>query len=101
MTLSFGLCLMGMPVYSDAELEQRIQDRLARATSLAGETFEVRVSRGVATLEGATGSIPHKAAATRIARNAGARQVVNHIRVDAASRSRSGQQMSRGRRTGR
>lgn len=85
---------------TDAHLEECIRARLEQS-NIDAEALDVRVSRGVATLHGYARTTQSKAAATRIARKAGARQVVNRIQVSEAAKSRSGQRMGRGRHTGR
>ncbi len=82
---------------SDAQLEKEIRARLARS-KMAGDGFQVRVQGGVATWEGKTSVVQRKGAATRMARSAGARAVVNKIQVDEAARQKSAANLETGRR---
>lgn len=85
---------------TDAELEERIRERLEHS-KIATEHFVVKVNRGAVVLEGNTAQSQAKAAATRIARNAGATKVENRIHVRETGKGRAGQRMNRARRTGR
>jgi osmotically-inducible protein OsmY len=82
---------------SDSQLEQAIQARLA-ASKIARNGFQVRVQGGVAVLTGRTDVLQHKGVATRLARSAGARQVVNRIEVAQAARDRASANLAKGRR---
>lgn len=82
---------------SDRELEAAIRARFARS-KIAANGFQVRVQGGVATLEGRTNVIQHKGTATRLARAAGARQVVNRIELSEAARQRAAANLAQGRR---
>jgi osmotically-inducible protein OsmY len=82
---------------SDADLERRIRERFARSKS-AADKFQVLVRNGVATIEGRTDVIQRKAAATRMAKSAGAKQVVNKIEVSDKAREAASQNLTTGRR---
>lgn len=82
---------------SDTAIERAIRQRFARSKA-AAENFQVRVVGGVATIEGQTGVIQRKGAATRMARAAGARQVVNKIVVSQAARDKANANLANGRR---
>jgi len=82
---------------SDAELEKAIRARFARS-KCAAEGFTVRVQGGVATIEGRTAVVQRKAAATRMARTAGARHVVNKVQVDDDARQKAAANLAKGRR---
>lgn len=82
---------------SDAELEKAIRERFARS-KIAADRFTVRVQGGVVTLEGRTDIVQHKATATRLARLAGARRVVNRIEVSEKARERLAANLAQGRR---
>jgi osmotically-inducible protein OsmY len=82
---------------SDAQIEKEIKARLARS-KIAAEGFQVRVQGGIATWEGKTSLVQRKGAATRIAKAAGARAVVNRIQVDDAARQKSAANLETGRR---
>lgn len=66
--------------FSDAEIEATIKAKLAKA-KIGKENFQVHVKNGVATWTGTTNVMQHKGAATRMAKTAGATQVVNNIKV--------------------
>lgn len=82
---------------TDAQLENEIRARLARS-KMAADGFQVRVQGGVATWEGKTSVVQRKGAATRMARSAGARAVVNKIQVDEAAKQKSAANLETGRR---
>jgi len=82
---------------SDAELEKAIRERFARS-KIAADGFSVRVQGGVATLEGRTNVIQHKGTATRLAKAAGARQVINRIEVSPEARQKAAANLTQGRR---
>ncbi len=82
---------------SDRELEAAIRARFARS-KIAVNHFEVSVQGGVATLTGKTNVIQHKGTATRLARAAGAVQVVNKIEPSQAARDRASVNLAKGRR---
>jgi hypothetical protein len=66
--------------FSDAEIEATIKAKLAKS-KIGKDGFQVHVKNGIATWTGATGIMQHKGAATRMAKTAGALQVVNNIKV--------------------
>jgi len=68
------------PRRSDVEIESTIKTKLAKS-KIGKDGFQVRVKNGVATWTGATAVMQHKGAATRMAKTAGAIQVVNNIKV--------------------
>jgi osmotically-inducible protein OsmY len=65
---------------SDSQLEATIHAKLVKS-KIGKDGFRFHVQRGVVTWEGTTAVPQHKGAATRMARTAGAVQVVNNIRV--------------------
>lgn len=84
------------PARSDAEIERAIKARFARS-KISKNNFQVRVQGGIATIEGATDVVQHKGAATRMAKTAGARAVVNNIRISEAARQRTAGQLAKAR----
>jgi hypothetical protein len=84
------------PKLSDAQLEAAIRTKFAKSKSSA--TFTVRVQGGVAHIEGKTDVIQRKAAATRMARTAGAVAVDNKVQVSEAARARAAGNLEEGRR---
>lgn len=68
----------------DQQIEQEIRTRLAKSV-IGKDNFKVRVQEGVAYWEGSTTVAQRKGAATRMAKSAGARSVVNNIVVRSAA----------------
>src|ERR1700734_1933512 len=66
--------------FSDAEIEATIKAKLAKS-KIGKEGFQVHVKDRVATWTGSTKVMQHKGAATRMAKTAGAIQVLNNIKV--------------------
>jgi osmotically-inducible protein OsmY len=87
----------GKPASTDVELEKAIRDRFAKS-KCAQDKFMVRVQGGVATLEGKTDVVQRKGAATRMARTAGARKVINNIQVSEVAREKASATLATGRR---
>ena len=65
---------------SDAEIEAAIKTKLAKS-KIGKDGFQVHVKNGIATWQGSTQVMQHKGAATRMAKTAGALQVVNNIKI--------------------
>ncbi len=66
--------------FSDAEIEATIKAKLAKS-KIGKDGIQVHVKGGIATWTGNTSVMQHKGAATRMARTAGAIQVVNNIKI--------------------
>src|ERR1700730_9150574 len=66
--------------FSDAEIEATIKAKLAKS-KIGKDGFQVHVKGAEATWTGNTNVMQHKGAATRMARTAGAIQVVNNIKI--------------------
>ena len=79
--------------HSDAEIEAAIRTKLAKS-KIGKDGFQVHVKNGVATWTGTTAVMQHKGAATRMARTAGAIQVVNNIKVSDAARENTAGNLS-------
>jgi osmotically-inducible protein OsmY len=78
-----SLSLSAQPARSDIQIEAQIKTKLAK--SLIGKDgFTFRVKDGVVYWEGSTTVPQHKGSATRMAKSAGAKRVVNQIRVAGA-----------------
>ncbi len=82
---------------SDADLEKAINARFAKS-KISTNKFTCHVQGGVATLEGKTEVIQHKGTATRLAKNAGAIAVVNHIQISQAAKDKAANNLAGGRR---
>ena len=70
---------------TDAQIESAIRTKLAKS-KIGKDGFRFHVQRGVVTWEGSTDVMQHKGSATRMAKAAGAAQVVNNIRVNGAGK---------------
>jgi osmotically-inducible protein OsmY len=87
----------GTTAPQDVQIEAEIRARLAK--SLIGKDgFTVRVQGGVAYWEGTTDVVQHKGSATRMAKSAGAKKVVNNIKVGDAARQKASGNLEQGRR---
>jgi hypothetical protein len=75
-----------------------LKARLAKS-KLAANKFTFRVQNGVVTWNGKTDVIQHKGTATRMAKSAGARSVVNQIEISEAARRKAAERLERGRKT--
>jgi hypothetical protein len=84
------------PKLSDAQIEAAIKTKFAKSKSAA--TFTVRVQGGVATIEGRTDVIQRKAAASRMAKTAGAVAVHNKVQVSEAGKRKAAGNLEEGRR---
>jgi hypothetical protein len=82
---------------TDRKLEAAIGARFAQS-KISVNHFTVHVQGGVATIEGHTEVIQHKGTATRLAKLAGAREVVNKIELSDAAKDRAAANLSQGRR---
>ena len=89
--LSLLICSLGMyggtltkshsqERFSDAEIEATIKAKLAKS-KIGKDGIQVHVKGGIATWTGNTNVMQHKGAATRMAKTAGAIQVVNNIKI--------------------
>ncbi len=85
------------PVLTDAQLEAAIRERFAKS-KVAEDGFTVRVQGGVAVIEGRTNVIQRKGAATRMAKSAGAKKVINKVEVNEAARLKAAGNLTTGRR---
>ena len=68
--------------FSDEEIEATIKAKLAKS-KIGKDGIQVHVKNGIATWTGTTTVMQHKGAATRMAKTAGATQVVNNIKISA------------------
>jgi hypothetical protein len=75
--------------FSDAEIEATIKAKLAKS-KIGKDGFQVHVKDRVATWTGSTTVMQHKGAATRMAKAAGAIQVLNNIKVSGDAGLRAG-----------
>lgn len=76
------------PRRSDAEIEAVIKTKLAKS-KIGKDGFQVHVKNGIATWTGNTTVMQHKGAATRMAKTAGALQVVNNIKISDEAKAKA------------
>lgn len=79
---------------SDSQIQQTIQTKLAKS-KIGKDGFRFHVSHGVVTWEGSTNVVQHKGAATRMAKAAGASQVINNIQVSAAAKAKAAKSLKK------
>ena len=82
------------PTPSDAQIEATIRTKLAKS-KIGKDGFRFHVQHGVVTWEGNTNVIQHKGSATRMARTAGAVQVINNIQVSASGKAKATAQLKK------
>jgi len=87
----------GTTAQQDKEIEAVIRAKLAKS-KIGKDGLSVRVQGGVAFWEGSTNVVQHKGAATRMAKTAGARRVVNNIKVSDAAKETASANLEQGRR---
>jgi hypothetical protein len=85
------------PALTDAQIETAIKAKLAKS-KIGADHFKVRVQGGVAYGEGSTDVVQHKGSATRMAKAAGARAVVNNIQISDAAKQKASSNLASGRR---
>ena len=89
--------LQGTTAQQDKQIEQAIRAKLA-TSKIGKDGFTVRVQGGIAYWEGNTNVIQHKGAATRMAKTAGARTVINNIKTSDAAKEKAAANLDQGRR---
>lgn len=88
---------LGASALQDKETESVIRAKLAKS-KIGKDGFTVRVQGGVAYWDGSTNVVQHKGAATRMAKTAGAKKVVNNIKVGDAAKETASANLEQGRR---
>ncbi len=73
---------------SDSQIEATLRGKLAKS-KIGKDGFKFHVQHGVVTWDGTTAVMQHKGSATRMARTAGALQVINNIQVSGAARAKA------------
>lgn len=73
---------------TDAQIDATIRTKLAKS-KIGKDGFRFHVQRGVVTWEGTTSVVQHKGSATRMAKAAGAVQVVNKIQITADGKTKA------------
>lgn len=79
---------------SDAQIEATIRTKLAKS-KIGKDGFRFRVQHGVVTWEGSTNVVQHKGSATRMAKAAGASQVINNIQISASAKEKAASNLKR------
>src|ERR1700722_9638651 len=74
--------------FSDAEIEATIKAKLEKS-KIGKDGFQVHVKNQIATWTGSTNVMQHKGAATRMAKTAGAIQVVNNIKISDQAKAKA------------
>jgi hypothetical protein len=87
----------GTTAQQDKAVEATIRARLEKS-KIGKDGFKVHVQGGVATWEGKTGVVQHKGAATRMAKAAGAKAVVNNIQISDEAKQKAAENLDTGRR---
>lgn len=87
----------GPSAQEDKVIEAAIKAKLEKS-KIGKDNLRVHVQGGVATWEGTTNVLQHKGAATRMAKAAGAKAVVNHIKVSDEAKAKAGENLDTGRR---
>ena len=85
------------PTFMHTDIERKIREKLEKA-KIGQDGFKVRVQGGVAYWEGKTDVVQHKGAATRMAKTAGAKAVVNNIQVSDSAKQKASENLEQGRR---
>jgi hypothetical protein len=87
----------GTTSQEDKIIEAAIRAKLAKS-KIGKDGFTARVQGGVAYWEGSTSVVQHKGAATRMAKTAGAKRVINNIRVSDDAKAKAAGNLDQGRR---
>ena len=74
--------------HTDSQIDATIRTKLAKS-KIGKDGFHFHVQHGVVTWEGTTNVIQHKGSATRMAKAAGATQVVNNIQISDSARAKA------------
>ena len=87
----------GTTAQEDKAMEAAIRAKLEKS-KIGKDGFKVTVQGGVATWDGSTDVVQHKGAATRMAKTAGAKVVVNHIKISDSAKEKASDNLEQGRR---
>ena len=87
----------GTSSLDDRAIEAAIRAKLAKS-KIGKDGFTARVQGGVVYWEGSTGVVQHKGAATRMAKTAGAKRVVNNIKISDDAKAKAAGNLDEGRR---
>jgi hypothetical protein len=87
----------GTSATQDVQIEKEIRTRLAKSV-IGKDGLAVHVQGGVAYWDGTTDVVQHKGAATRMAKSAGAKKVVNNIKIGDDAKQKAAGNLEQGRR---
>jgi len=87
----------GVTAQQDKQIEAAIRVKLSKS-KIGQDGFTVRVQGGIAYWEGTTSVVQHKGSATRMAKTAGAKAVVNNIKVTDDAKQKAAANLDQGRR---
>jgi hypothetical protein len=87
----------GTTAQQDREMEVAIRAKLAKS-KIGKDGLTVRVQGGVAYWDGSTSVVQHKGSATRMAKTAGAKKVINNIKVSDDGKEKAAGNLEAGRR---
>jgi hypothetical protein len=82
---------------SDVQIDQALKAKLAKS-KIGADHFKYRVQGGIVYWDGSTNVIQHKGSATRMAKSAGAKAVVNNIQISDAAKQKARDNLTSGRR---
>ena len=88
---------VGTSAQQGKQIEAVIRAKLAKS-KIGKDGFKVHVQGGIAYWEGSTSVVQHKGAATRMAKTAGAKSVVNNIKISDAAKAKAAENLEDGRR---
>ncbi len=80
--------------HTDSQIDATIRAKLAKS-KIGKDGFHFHVQHGVVTWEGKTNVIQHKGSATRMARTAGATQVINNIQISDSAKAKAAANLKR------
>ncbi len=73
--------------HTDSQIDATIRMKLAKS-KIGKDGFHFHVQHGIVTWEGTTNVIQHKGSATRMAKAAGATQVINNIQISDSAKAK-------------
>ncbi len=80
--------------HTDSQIDATIRMKLAKS-KIGKDGFHFHVQHGVVTWEGHTNVIQHKGSATRMAKAAGATQVINNIQISDSAKNKAAANLKR------
>jgi hypothetical protein len=96
-TAKLAPATQGATAAQDQQIEAAIRAKLSKS-KIGKDGLTVRVQGGVAFWEGSTTVVQHKGSATRMAKTAGAKSVINNIKVTDAAKQKAAENLDQGRR---